>query len=339
MAPRVLIQTSFWHLEVRKHVSQLSVLSYDRASKSPAANSWRAKWICASSAVVILFALLVFAEPAVAQKSEPQDVSTLSLEDLMKIKVPTVYGASKFEQKVTEAPSFITIITSDEIQKYGYRTFAEVLRSVPGFFMSDDRNYNYIATRGFMGPGSYNDRILLQIDGHRLNENIYDYDGAYVDTEFPLDIDLIDRIEVIRGPGSALYGTDAFFAVIDVITKRGADFKGLEVSGDAGTLNTYRGRATYGMKSRSEADWLFSGTYYHALGNRRLFYPEFASPETNNGYAMDSDGARFGSLFGSLQYRGLRLEAAEVSRDKALPTAPFGSVFNDPRTNTLDARG
>jgi iron complex outermembrane receptor protein len=64
-----------------------------------------------------------------------------------------------------------------------------------------------------MGPGSYNDRILIQIDGHRLNENIYD--GAYVDTEFPLDIDLIDRIEVIRGPGSALYGTDAIFLRCD----------------------------------------------------------------------------------------------------------------------------
>jgi outer membrane receptor protein involved in Fe transport len=187
--------------------------------------------------------------------------------------VPTVYGAPKFEQKVTEAASFITIITSDEIQKYGYRTFAYVLRSVPGFYVTDDQNYGYLATRGFMGPGSYNNRVLIQIDGHRLNENICD--GAYVDTEFPLDIDLIDRIEVIRGPGSALDGTDAFFAVIDVITKRGADFKGAEVSADAGSLNTYRGRATYGMKSKGETDWLLSGTYYHTLGNKRLFYPEF----------------------------------------------------------------
>jgi hypothetical protein len=82
----------------------------------------------------------------------------LSIEDLMKIKVPTVCGASKFEQKIIEAPSFITIITSNEIRKHGYRTFAEVLRRVPGFFVTDDRNYGYIATRGFMGPGSYYDR-------------------------------------------------------------------------------------------------------------------------------------------------------------------------------------
>jgi hypothetical protein len=68
------------------------------------------------------------------------------------------------------------------VKKHGYRTFAEVLRRVPG---SADRNYGYIATRGFMSPGSYNDRMLIQTDGHRLHENAYD--GAYVDTEFPLD--------------------------------------------------------------------------------------------------------------------------------------------------------
>lgn len=133
--------------------------------------------------------------------------------------------------------------------------------------------------------------------------------------------------------------TPSFFAVIDVITKRGADFKGAEVSADAGSLNTYRDRATYGMKSRSGTDWLLSGTYFHSLGNKRLFYPEFDSPVTNSGFAIDADSGRFGSLFGSTQYRGLRLEAAYVSRDKFVPTAPFGAVFNDPRTNTLDARG
>ncbi len=58
--------------------------------------------------------------------------------------------------------------------KHGYRMFAEVLRRGPGFFATDDRNYGYVATRGFMGPGSYNDRMLIQIDGHRLNENLYD---------------------------------------------------------------------------------------------------------------------------------------------------------------------
>ncbi len=88
--------------------------------------------------------------------------------------IPSVYGASKYEQKITEAPSYITIITSDEIRKYGYRTLADLLRSVPGFHVSFDRNYTYLGVRGFNLPGDYTSRYLLMIDGHRTNETIYD---------------------------------------------------------------------------------------------------------------------------------------------------------------------
>jgi len=295
------------------------------------------KWFWFTAIPAIFFCLLIFDGPALAQQQDPQDLKNMSIEDLMQIKVSTVYGASKFVQKITDAPSYITIITSEEILKYGYRTFADVLQSVPGFFVSNDRNYSYIGTRGFMGPGSYNNRLLILINGHRLNENVYD--GVYIQTEFPLDIDLIDRVEVIRGPGSALYGTDAFFAVINVITKRGGDFNSVEVSGDAGSLNTYRGRITYGRKPKRGPEVLLSATYYHSLGNPRLFFPEFNSPETNNGYAVNADGTKFDSVFGSVEYRGLRLEAAFVSRDKVVPTAPYDTVFNNPGTRTLDQRG
>ena len=68
--------------------------------------------------------------------------------------IPSVYGASKFEQKVTEAPSFVTLITSSEIKRNGYRTLAETLQSVPGFFVTYDRNYNYLGVRGFNRPVS-----------------------------------------------------------------------------------------------------------------------------------------------------------------------------------------
>jgi outer membrane receptor protein involved in Fe transport len=116
-----------------------------------------------------------------------------------------------------------------------------------------------------------------------------------------------DRIEVIRGPGSALYGTDAFFAVINVISR------------DVGSLNTHHSRVTFGTKSKGGIDWLLSGTYYHSLGNKRVFYAEYNAPATNDGYAIDADGGRFGSVYGSMEYRGLRLAAAYVSATKICP--------------------
>ena len=125
-------------------------LQWQKQKRLLAALMFQANWGWGSAALAILFSLILCGGLAAAQQRDPQDGSTLSIEDLMKIKVPTVCGASKFEQKIIEieAPSFITIITSDEIRKHGYRTFAEVLRRVPGFFVTDDRNYGYVATRG-----------------------------------------------------------------------------------------------------------------------------------------------------------------------------------------------
>ena len=86
-----------------------------------------------------------------------------------------------------------------------------------GFYVTNDRNYSYLGVRGFSRPGDYNARILLLVDGHRMNDNVFG--SALLGTEFPLDVDLIERIEIIRGPSSSLYGTSAFLAVINVITE------------------------------------------------------------------------------------------------------------------------
>ena len=144
-----------------------------------------------------------------------------------------------YMQKVTEAPSSVTIITADEIRGFGHRTLADVLRTVRGFYVTYDRNYSYLGVRGFSRPGDYNARVLLQVDGHRLNDNVFG--SALIGTEFPLDVDLIERIEIIRGPSSALYGTSAFFAVINVITQTRQPENGLEASATLGSFDALRG--------------------------------------------------------------------------------------------------
>src|SRR6185436_3680385 len=173
-------------------------------------------------------------------------------------------GASGFKQKVTEAPASITIITSDDIQKYGYRTLADILRNVPGFYVSNDRNYSYLGVRGYGLPGDYNSRITLLVDGHRLNDNIFD--AALLGTEFPVDVDLIDRVEVIRGPNSSLYVASAFLGVINIITKRGHDMQNVSVAGEVASYGTYRGRVSYGNKFSNGLEVLVSGSFYDSRG-------------------------------------------------------------------------
>ena len=149
--------------------------------------------------VSLAMAILLCGDHSAAQNPKPvPDLTEMSLEDLMEIEVDSVYGASKYLQKVTQAPASISIVTAEEIQKYGYRTLADVLRSVRGFYITYDRNYSYVGVRGFARPGDFNSRILVLVDGHRVNDNIFDQ--AFLGTDFPVDIDLIDRIEVIRGP-------------------------------------------------------------------------------------------------------------------------------------------
>ena len=254
----------------------------------------------------------------------------------MDIEVPKVFGASKLEQKETEAPASVTVVTADEIKKYGHRTLADVLQSVQGFNVSYDRNYAFLGTRG-LSLGDFNDRMLLLVDGHRVNNNFND--GAAIGTDFILDVDLIDRVEVIRGPGSVLYGNNAFFGVINVVTRRGRQLNGFEVSGEYGEFDTYKTRVSYGKLFTNGVEVLLSGTYYDSGGQDRLFYREFNTPAQNNGVAQNMDGDASGSFFASLGYTDFTLEGGFNRREKVNPTAQFPSTtFNDSRFRTSDER-
>lgn len=274
------------------------------------------------------------AEDGTSEGAAPPDLNALSIEELMDIEVDTVSGASRYEQPVTEAPASVTIVTADEIKMFGYRNLADILRSVPGFSVTNDRNYQYTGIRGFGLPGDYGTRMLLMVDGVRQNDTVYQ--TGYVGYEFIVDTDLIERVEIIRGPGHTLYGANAMMGVINVITRRGRDIDGVEVSGSAGSFDTYEGRLSFGKRFAAGPEMLLSGTFLHS-GGQDLYYPEFDSPSTNFGWARGCDWERSGSAFLKLAYRDLTLEGAYVKRDKTIPTAPWGTVFNDPGTETTDS--
>jgi iron complex outermembrane receptor protein len=303
--------------------------------------------ICNQSVLKVLTWLLV-SLPHLAYPSDtntnqaPTDLTALSLESLMEIEVPKVYSASKLEQKSTEAPASVSVVTADQIKRYGYRTLADLLESEQGFNVSDDRNYSFLGTRG-VSLGDFNDRLLVLVDGHRVNNNFND--GAFVDEAFILDLDLVDRVEVIRGPGAVLYGNNAFFGVINVITRTGAQLNGFEVSGGYGSFDTYKTRVSYGNLFTNGVELLLSGTYYDSAGEDQLYFPNFdqrisINPQAaNNGVAQNMDADKSGSFFGSLGYRDFTLEGAFNHREKVNPTAYFATAFNDSRLRTTDDQG
>src|SRR2546422_5452574 len=260
-------------------------------------------------------------KPAAATSTHPNPGEEMILfQDL-----PSVFGASKYEQKPSEAPASVSIVTNEEIQKFGYRPLSEILRSVRGFFTTYDRNYSYIGVRGFDRPGDYDTRVLLLLDGHRINDNVYDQ--ASVGTEALIEVDAIERIEIIRGPSSSLYGTNAFLAVINVITRSGRDLKGTEGAATGGSYSTGEARMSYGARFDNGVKAVFAGSYYDS-GGQNLFYQGFDSPAPNNGRAHGPGGDPFRGPFRKMCVGNFRGEAAYSARGQQIPTASLRTDFN-----------
>jgi outer membrane receptor for ferrienterochelin and colicins len=281
---------------------------------------------------------LVAASPEV-----PVDrLGDLTLEQLMEMRVEKVFSASRYEQNVTHAPASVTLVSADEIARYGHRTLSDVLRSVRGLYVSNDSSSSYLGARGFLRPGDYNTRVLVLVDGHRMNDSVYD--AAYFDRENMLDTDLYERVEVVRGPSSSIYGSSALSGVVNVVTKSGAQFEGGSLSAEVGSHGTYKGRATWGRGFKNGADWLVSASHYTSKGRGRIYYPEFDqrlvshSEARNDGVAENSDAEEALNLFSRARIGSVVVTGFFNRREKQVPTASFSTVFNDGRERLTEYR-
>ncbi len=266
----------------------------------------------------------------VCAQAQVQDLTSMPFEQLLSMEV---YSASKFVQKASQAPASVTVVTAADIRDYGWRTLADVARSVRGLYVSYDRNYSYLGERGFLRPGDYNTRFLLQIDGNRVNDGVYDQ--APLGAEFALDLELIERIEFVPGPGSSIYGSNAFFGVINVITKKGAALAGVRAAVEGGGAGYARVHASAGWRGADGASYALAASRARSAG-RDLYYPEFDTPGQSNGVAHALDGETASRVFASVTRGGFSASAVHAERVKGVPTASFGQAFDDPRSRTTD---
>lgn len=290
-----------------------------------------ARGLAAAVLVALAMAGAMPARAAWPAETTVADLTALPLEDLLDIEVSS---ASRFPQKASEAPSAVRVVTAAEIRAQGWRTLADALASLPGLYVSYDRSYAYLGARGFLRPGDYTSRFLLLVDGYRFNDPIYGQ--AAVGTDFAIDIDLIERIEYVPGPGSAIYGSNAFFGVINVVTRWPDAAPRSELSAEAGSDGARGLIGTYGWQGGSGAQVLVSASDRRSDGDD-LYFPEYDDGQSD-GVAAGLDGDRTERVLLKARNDSLNFSLSHARRRKDTPTAAFDQAFGVPGAFVEDER-
>lgn len=238
----------------------------------------------------------------------------------------TVSIATKTEMNIDDAPSVVSVITADEIRNSGAKNLEEVLRQVAGFYMYGyatfpDTNAN-IRGLGLVGnPG-----VKIMLNGHSA-ENIGDDNFGYL-ISFP--VELIKKIEIIRGPGSALYGNEAMNGVINIISKDENDPSA--VSAAYGSFRTYRGTAQISHSDKDLSLFFFADSV-HSDGDPKLIEKDAASAQFPPGYShapgYTNEEFDFQNLFAKLSYKNFRLTGFYKKSKAEPPVGPTGALTDD----------
>lgn len=218
------------------------------------------------SARVISIALILISITAEAfAQAKPRDLAMTSLEELMQIDITS---AGRKEQRADSVAAAVFVLTRDDIRRSGLRTVPELLRLVPGVQVAQVNSSRFaVSVRGF--NNLYANKLLVLIDGRSIYNRTFS--GVFWDAQDVL-VDDIARIEVIRGPGGALWGANAVNGVINIVTKAAADTQGLLVRAGAGTVDRGQVAARYGatvggIAFRASSQWSGHGQSLVADGS------------------------------------------------------------------------
>ncbi len=258
---------------------------------------------------------------ASADDKPPRDLFSMELDELLSLEVTT---SRKMSDKLYESTASISVITADDIRLFGWRNLPDILNSLAGFNVYSDRVYDFVVARGAAQRNDPNSRILLLLNGHSMIENFGYFNGQLA----TVDVSHIDRIEVVRGPGSAIYGTNAMYAVINVITKN----QTTQVGVDFGSFNDQK---IQGSGYWNWDDWQFNGSFSYSTGEEEdLFFDEYTDPIYNTG-GYTSGAANREQLTNGLltaQYGDLKFQVYHNQRRKYVPTGIYGGRIDQSDT-------
>lgn len=258
--------------------------------------------------------------PELAAQENPAE----GLQDLLQTLNQPISAASKRLQRLKEAPADATVITGMELADLGYRTLGEALGGVLGFRTNRDRAYEGLGVRGLYVLGDQNTRVLVLLEGHALNSPA-EVGSSKVGEDFGISLDLVERIEVVRGPASSLYGNNAFLGMVNVVLREpptgrpSGEFLASANSRDLGSVDAMAG----GELGKSRWQVILSGMQRKGS--------EMRLPELSPGpLPADLDREERQSACLRLKGEGWSLLGFAGSRTQGISSAPFLSAVGDP---------
>jgi outer membrane receptor protein involved in Fe transport len=253
--------------------------------------------------------------------SDTEKVAGVSVYGAASTESDVVVGAAKREQSLGTVASAVTVVTADQLRRFGYRSLAEALRGVAGIYIVDDRMVERVGIRGVQILGDANTHILVLIDGSPLNEPWSQFvDGS---TALPVNLDDVSRIEVIRGPVSSIYGTNAFFGIINIVSLEADKAPRAYGRTSVSSYGTVGGNAAFGV---GNVDRQIRGAVtFTRRGGESVAYPDFGEA----GFAGDTDADAMQSVAASLAVNldQLFFQVRAYDRTRQLPGAPYDSVI------------
>ncbi len=259
------------------------------------------------------------------QDAESVDFDT-ELDDIFNMEVSV---ASKNSVSINETPGVVTIITKEEIQNSGARDLIDVLNLVPGFDFGMDVANSIGA--GIRGLWAYEGKLLVMIDGQEMQEQ------AYASFQFGnrVNVDQIQKIEIIRGPGSSLYGGNAELGVINIVTHRAVNFQGLEVSGQVGQMERSLARTNVNMNYARKINYWeidLKASYGKGIYSDQIFTDIFGDSFdlTNDGANTQSTNLNLGIQNQGFDFRFIYDDYQQkiVSQYDGLSETPYDQSFS-----------
>jgi len=263
---------------------------------------------CKFFLAVILISLLSACTQALAaddKSNEDEDLFGMTLQELMDVEI---ISASQKIETLLETPSNMTVVTSEQIKEWGSRDLKDVLSRVAGFYVLPDRDEWVFSARGSISDN--NQKYLILIDSHKMN-SIDNFGPGHL-MEIPMTLGNVKRIEIIRGPGSAVWGSGALAGVINIITKDAADLGEFqhEISSTLGEDKTYTTDFQMG-RTYEKGDWYMFASYGRSDGKRIKQSAATSLPilDTSSGSSSHPYGTYHTSMgrfdnSGMLQFKG-----------------------------------